>query len=330
MIVSSTVMLIGFIVIGNHMPSSSTEPTFSYASLFNLGIDKSIQYAIFPVIFFALILRAPLFPFHTWMAKAIKHGPIVTMSVLLIGINIAVYGLVRLAPLFADALNELSMLVTLFCLASVIYGSLIALVQDNLNKILVYGTVAHLGIIVISLFPLSTYGLYASILGSLGLSITCVGLFFISDFVKSRSKQGESSGEHYYLYRSSPLLTASFIALALGNIGFPGTISFNAEHNMIMAGINNNWLMLLTVFIGVLLSASYFLMYFKRTLLDSRTVDFDGNNKFKDLQPREALIALVFVALVFSNGLFEPYIEYLDSSLEAVSSHLEYATTHNE
>ena len=132
----------------------------------------------------------------------------------------------------------------------------------------------------------------------------------------------------YSLFRSAPLLTAGFIALVIGNIGFPGTIGFNAEHSIILGGLNGNWLMLLTVFLSVLLSAGYFLMYFKRALLDNRPVcSVAGEQKFRDLQPKEACIALVFAGLVFLNGLFEPYLELSDSSVEAASSRFKPVVT---
>jgi NADH-quinone oxidoreductase subunit M len=328
MVISSVVMLIGFVLLANQMPADVVS-TFSYAALFSNSINQNVQYAIFPIVFFALIMRAPLFPFHTWMPKVIKHGPMLTMSVFLIGINVAIYGLVRFMPLLADAVDEFSNLVALLCLAGVVYGSLVALVQDSLYRLLSYGAIAHLGVIVMAIFSLSAFGLHGSILGALGLAITGVGLFFISDFIHSRINSTEIQGDHSALFRSAPLLTAGLIALVIGNIGFPGTIGFNAEHNIIMGGLSGGWLMLLTVFLSVLLSAGYFLMYFKRTLLDNRPASLADGSYYKDLQPREALIALVFTLLVFLNGLFEPYLALSDSSLEAISSRFESVSTQN-
>ena len=328
MAVSSVVMLIGFMLLANQM-SADVVLSFSYDALFSSSIAQNAQYAIFPIVFFALIMRAPLFPFHTWMPKVINQGPMLTMSVFLLGINVAVYGLVRLMPLLADAVNEFSGVVAVLCLAGVVYGSLVALVQDRLYRLLSYGAIAHLGVIVMAIFSLSTFGLHGSILGALGLAITGVGLFFIADFIHSRVNDTGVNADHYALFRSAPLLTAGLIALVIGNIGFPGTIGFNAEHNIIMGGLGGNWLMLFTVLLSVLLSAGYFLMYFKRTLLDNRSASLADESRFKDLQPREAFIALVFTALVFLNGFFEPYLALSDSSLEAVSSRFEAVLTQN-
>ncbi len=319
MMASSIAMLIGLTVLANQ--TSTGDNSFSYISLFSKPISENIQYVVFPILFFAFMFRAPLFPFHTWMLKAINNGPVLTMSVFLIGINTAVYGLIRLTPLFIDAIDEFYIIGVLICLASVIYGSLIALVQSSLLRLLSYSTIAHLGVIVMATFSLNALGLYGSMLSALNLFITTVGLFFISNFISNRTGSLEINNNHYYLFRTTPLLTASFIALVIGNIGFPGTFGFNAEHTIILGALSGNWVMLITVVLAALLSAGYFLMYFKRTLLDNHLVSSGNNLNFSDLKFREALIMLVFIALVYVNGLFEPYIE-LDS-IYAISSRFE-------
>jgi NADH-quinone oxidoreductase subunit M len=319
MIAASIAMLIGFAILANQ--TSTGDNSFSYISLFNKPISENIQYAVFPILFFAFIFRAPLFPFHTWMLKVINQGPVLTMGVFLIGINTAVYGLIRLTPLFIDAIDEFYIIGALICLASVIYGSLIALVQSNLFRLLSYGTIAHLGVIVMAIFSLNSFGLYGSMLGALSLFITTVGLFFISSFINNRINSLEINNNHYSLFRTAPLLTVSFIALVIGNIGFPGTLGFNAEHTIILGALSGNWLMLITVVLAALLSAGYFLMYFKRTLLDNRLADSGDIQKFADLKLREALIMLVFLVLVYVNGLFEPYIEL--GSIDTISSRFE-------
>jgi NADH-quinone oxidoreductase subunit M len=230
-------------------------------------------------------------------------------------------------PLFVDAIDEFSLVITLICLASVIYGSLIALVQSNLYKLLSYGTVAHLGVIVMALSSLDAFGLYGGMLGILGLGITAVGLFFVSNFIYSRTNNLETNNDHYRLFRSAPLLAIAFIALVIGNIGLPGTIGFNAEHSIILGGLSGNWFMLLIATLGILLSAGYFLMYFKRALLDTRIVDSSDNRKFIDLKPRELFIALIFLALVYVNGLFEPYIEF--GSVDSLVNRFESMTAHS-
>ena len=305
MMVSSLLVLAGFLVLANYSPVDGVA-SFDYATLYATGIDHNVQYVVFPLLFLAFAMKMPLFPFHSWMPRAIDQGPVVIIGVLVLGMSAAAYGFLRFVVLLLpEAAEALYPIIALLCLAGVVYGSLVAMVQKDMHRLLAYGAVAHTAVAIASVFTLSALGVEGAVGFLVSFAIFVSGLFFISDIVTNRVEGCRTENAIFLLFKSTPLLTISFIGFVLGSIGFPGTFKFYAEHAIFLAGFDGDWFVIPILVLQIFLTAAYFLVYFKRTMVETVPGGEGAEPRsFKDLNVREFSIVFVLLFLVFFNGLF--------------------------
>jgi len=276
--------------------------------------------------FFGFAVKAPIFPFHTWMPKVLEEGPVVGMSVFLVGIKLGTYGLLRfLIPLLPEAAAEWFWLMAGLGVTGMVYGALIALIQTNLRRLLAYSSLSHMGVVMLGLFSLNVSGFEGGLLQMINLGIVGAGLFFIAGFLQTRIGPPDLSvlgGLVHYV----PTLTAAFLIIAIAGIGLPGTNGFNGEHLVMIGAFQVHWVMAAASGLGVFLAASYFLFYFQRAFLgDPASVQVAQRlEKIPDLRARELVIALVLGGLVFWIGLDTgPILNTMSGSLRALETRME-------
>lgn len=322
MSIGSAFMLAGIAFLGINFHNASLASgqgsgySFDFVQLLTVPVPEKMQTLIFFLIFFGLAVKAPIFPFHTWMPKVLEEGPIVGMSVFLVGVKLGTYGFIRLViPLLPEASKEWLWLMALLGGIGIVYGALIALVQTNLRRMVAFSSLSHMGAVMLGIFSLNSYGLQGGLLQMINLGVTGAGLFFLAGFLHTRVGAPDTSSLGG-LVHSVPLLTATFLILALAGVGLPGTNGFNGEHLIMLGTYQQHWYMAITAGLGTFLTAAYFLWYFQRAFMGPVN---PALHKMKDLRPRELVIVTVLGAVIFWIGLDTgPILRTMNGSLNAL------------
>jgi len=324
MLVGSALMLVGMVLLARNHADLGPGGAWSFdlVELLRTPVPPELQTFIFFLLFFGFAIKAPVFPFHTWLPKVLEQGPIVGMSVFLIGVKLGTYGFIRfIIPLLPEASREWYWLMAAFGAAGILYGSLIALVQSNLRRVLAFGSLSHMGAVIIGIFSLNFHGLQGGLLQMINLGVTGAGLFFVAGFIAARIGAPELrvlGG----LAPTVPLLTTTFLVIALAGIGLPGTNGFNGEHLIMLGAYEAHWAMALMSGLGVFLTAAYLIRYFQRAFLGDTLAPSAAT--MPDLRPRELLIAATLGVFIFWVGLFTtPFLHAMNGSLRAIEERVE-------
>jgi NADH-quinone oxidoreductase subunit M len=323
MAVGSVLMLAGIVLLGrNHTQSTGDGYSFDLLVLLEAGEPAKAQTLIFFLLFFGFAVKAPIFPFHTWLPKVLEHGPVVSMCVFLVGIKLGTYGLLRFAiPLLPDAASEWFWLMALLGVTGTVYGALLALGQSNLRRLLAYASLSHMGVVMLGLFSLNLDGFEGALLQMVNLGIVGAGLFFVAGFLSTRVGPPEI-GSLGGVIHHAPLLTGAFLILALAGIGLPGTNGFNGEHLVMLGAYQQHRSMAFAAGLGVFLTAAYLLSYFLRAFMGAGRPAV--GERVYDLTRRERGIVLVLAALIFWIGLGTgPFIQTIRPSLTALEQQFE-------
>ncbi len=323
MLAGSALMLVGMVLLAiNFRSAGGPSLSFDLVELLGVPVPVNLQTLIFFLMFFGFAVKAPVFPFHTWMPKVLEEGPVVGMSVFLVGIKLGTYGILRFViPLLPEAAREWFWLMAVLGAVSIIYGALIALIQTNLRRLLAFASLSHMGVVLLSLFTLNIYGLEGGLLQMINLGIAGAGLFFVAGFINTRVGPPELStlgGVVQY----APWLTVAFLVIALATIGLPGTNGFNGEHLVLIGAYQAHWVMAIAAGAGIFLTAAYFLWYFQRAFLGPANPRIAP--KMLDLRFRELVIAVALGGMIFWIGLDAgPFVQRMRPSLEALEARIE-------
>ena len=321
MAVAAAAMLGGFVLLANHYASVKGVSSFDVTLLAGVAVPESLQFTVFWLLCLGLAIKAPIFPFHTWMPRVLEQGPVVGMSVFLVGVKLGTYGFLRFVlPLLPEAAKEYFWVLAALGAIGMVYGALIALVQTNLRRLLAFASLSHMGVVMLGVFSLNFTGLQGGLLQMINLGLTGAGLFFIAGFLSSRLGTADLSvmgGLHHKV----PRLALTFLVIGLAGVGMPGTNGFNGEHLVMLGAFRVHWAMALAVGAGTVLGAAYFLVYYQRAFLgesNSRT------GTIQDLNRGELVIAGSMAAVIFWIGLYtSPFLQTMNGSVQQLAARIE-------
>ena len=326
MLAGSALMLAGFILLAdNHASSTGAGMSFNLIELLTVPVPAALQTGIFFLLCLGFAVKAPIFPFHTWMPRVLEQGPVVGMSVFLVGTKLGTYAFLRfIIPLLPEAAHQWFWLLALMGVLGMIYGALIALIQTDLRRLLAFASLSHMGVVIIGLFSLNFSGFQGGLLQMINLGACGAGLFFIAGFLYTRVGPPEiaSTGG---LFDYLPMLSLAFLVIGLASIGMPGTNGFNGEHLVIIGAFERHWLMSAAVGLGIFLSAAYFLLFYLRGFLGP--VNNPMVRTLPDLDRREWVIVISMAVLIFWIGLATtPFLHIIEGSLQALTERMEHGS----
>ncbi|MCK6522089.1 NADH-quinone oxidoreductase subunit M [Myxococcota bacterium] len=297
--------------------------TFDAAELELNPSGGRVGMVAFTLLFQALALRAPLFPWHGWLSDVVAEGPLVGLNVFLLGVKIGTLGMLRFVlPLAPDAAAAWAPALSVIAGAGIVYGSLLALVQPDLRRVLAYAAVAHSGVVVLGLFSLNHAGLEGAILEMLNFGVAIAGLYFVTGFLQARV--GEVAMHRLGgLWAVAPRLSFAFLVVTLAGIGMPGTSGFDALHLLIDGAAEaHHYGVALGLGLGTVLIAGVLLGAYQRAFLAPTQETLPSG--MLDLRPAEIGIAGVLCALIFAVGLnAHPWLDTMTRSVERVSAEVD-------
>ncbi len=233
-----------------------------------IGLPLQRAELIFVLLFLAVAIRTPVFPFHGWMIAALEHGPVVGLNVFLLGVKIGILSLLRdVLPLLPEQAAHWAPQVSVLGIAGLLYGALLALIQEKLRRVLAFITLSHMGYIVPALFTLNRFGMEGAVVEALNLGIAAAGLYFAAGFLTLRAGSTDFA-RLQQITPAMPRLAMAFLIIVLTSLGMPGTLGFEALH-LVLEGalLARSWSAALLVGIGTVISAGCLLWNYQRLFL---------------------------------------------------------------
>ena len=322
-LLGSVFMLVGFALLSLNYHDVTNTYSFDLLELLKVPVPVEDQILIFWLIFMGLAFKAPVFPFHTWLPDALVQGPI-GMSVVLAGVKLGTYGFLRFSfPLLPEASTNATVVMIVVCLAlaAIVWGAIIAIMQPDFRRLLVFSSISHLGFVVLGLFALNFQGLQGSLLQMINLGFTTAGLFFLAGFLYDRLGNTllDNCGG---LASKMPLLATFFLIIGMASIGLPGTNGFIGEFLILLGAFQAHWVYGVVAVSGVIFAAAYFLWYYERAIFGP--IGERVPQALKDLTQRESIIAVSLCVMIFWIGLYpSPFLRMVNGSVQAVVDRLD-------
>ena len=292
--------------------------TTDVIELLDLNIPQEYQYLLWLAFFSSFAVKLPMWPFHTWLPDAHVEAP-TAGSVILAAIllKMAGYGFMRFSlGLFPVASDYFTPLIFVLSIIAIIYTSLVALMQDDMKKLIAYSSVAHMGFVTIGIFSLTKQGLEGSIIQMLSHGLISAALFLCVGVVYDRmhSRMISSYGG---LANTMPKYAFVFMIFTLAALGLPGTSGFVGEFLVLVGAFQINIFVAILASLGVILSAAYMLWLYKRVIFGKMT-----SSDIKEMTDINKTEIYIFASLVFLILFFGIYPEPLFNTIDISVSNL--------
>ncbi|RPG94682.1 MAG: NADH-quinone oxidoreductase subunit M [Candidatus Pelagibacter sp. TMED263] len=291
--------------------------TTDYTEIYKLKIPQEYQYLLWLAFFSSFAVKTPMWPVHTWLPDAHVEAP-TAGSVILAAIllKMAGYGFLRFSlGMFPIASEFFTPLVFVLSVIAIIYTSLVALMQEDMKKLIAYSSVAHMGFVTLGIFTFNKQGIEGSMFQMISHGIISAALFLCVGVLYDRtgSRMIKSFGG---VVNYLPNFSLIFIIFVLGGLGLPGTTGFIGEFLVLLGAFKINYLVAILASTGVVLCAAYMLWMTKRVIFGKTN---NNITTLKDINFLEGLtlIALCLISLFF--GFYpEPILNTMDISVNGI------------
>ena len=296
--------------------------SFALLDFYKLKLGLTPQILIFLAFFVAFAVKVPMWPVHTWLPDAHVEAPtggsVVLAAVML---KLGGYGFVRLSlPIAPDASHTLAGFVIALSLIAVVYIGLVALVQNDMKKLIAYSSISHMGFVTLGIFLFEASGMQGAVLQMIshgfvsGALFLCVGVLY----ERMHSRQIDDYGG---VVNSMPVFAAFFMLFAMANAGLPGTSGFVGEFLVTLSAVKVNFWYAALAATTLIFGAAYTLWMYKRVVFGA--VANAQVAALKDIGAREGLILALLAAAVLGMGLYpQPMSEVLHISVGDLLAHV--------
>jgi NADH-quinone oxidoreductase subunit M len=277
--------------------------TTDIPTLLTTKFPPEMQWWLWIAFFASFAVKMPMWPVHTWLPDAHVEAP-TAGSVILAGILLKMggYGFLRFSlPMFPNASADFAPFVFSLSIIAIIYTSLVALVQEDMKKLIAYSSVAHMGFVTIGIFAASQQGVDGAIFQMLSHGLVSSALFLCVGVIYDRMHTREIAA-YGGLVERMPKYAAAFMVFTMANVGLPGTSGFIGEFLTLLAAFKaNTWVAILAT-TGIILSAAYALYLYRRIVFGAlHKANLRG---ILDLSPREIAIMAPLVLLTIFYGFY--------------------------
>ena len=292
--------------------------TTDIIKLLDIRISQEYQYLLWLAFFSSFAVKMPMWPVHTWLPDAHVEAP-TAGSVILAAIllKMAGYGFIRFSiGMFPVASDFFTPLIFALSVIAIIYTSLIALMQDDMKKLIAYSSVAHMGFVTIGIFSITKQGLEGSIIQMISHGLISAALFLCVGVLYDRfnSRMISSYGG---LVNVMPRYSFLFMIFTLGALGLPGTAGFVGEFLILVGVFQKSIIVTVLASIGIILAAAYMLWLYKRVIFGRIT-----NSRIKEMKDLNKTELYIFACLAFLTLFFGLYPEPLFSTIDVSINNL--------
>ena len=296
--------------------------SFDLATWYQLPLSAPVQTLIFFAFAAAFAVKVPMWPVHTWLPDVHVEAPTGGSAVLAaIMLKLGAYGFLRFSlPIVPDASREWAWLIIALSLIAVIYVGLVAMVQQDMKKLVAYSSVAHMGFVTLGFFIFNDLGVAGGIVQMIahgfvsGAMFLCIGVLY--DRVHSREISSYGG-----VVNTMPKFTAFALLFAMANCGLPATAGFVGEWMVILASVKANFWLGFGAATALIFGAAYTLWMFKRVYLGP--IANDEVKDLVDINGREFLmLALLAIAVLWMGIHPKPFTDVMDASVAELLRHV--------
>ncbi len=288
--------------------------TFDITALTKLHIGVQLQRWLFLGFFIAFAIKAPLWPFHTWLPDAVAAATPGT-AVLLVGVldKVGTFGMLRYAlPLFPDAAKFFTPAIIVLSIISVIYGALLAIGQTDIKRLIAFTSISHFGFITLGIFAMTSQGLSGATLYMVNHGFSTAALFLIAGWMISRRKSSLIS-DFGGLQRVTPVMAWTFFIAGMSALALPGLSSFVSEFLVLVGTFTRYPWAAIIATVGIILAALYVLILVQRSLHGPIA---PGNENLPDLSRREKYAIAPVLAVIIVLGFFpKPLLDVINPTV---------------
>ena len=301
-----------YVISGNQIGA-----TFDLAKLATLQIDNQTEYFLFLGFFIAFAIKAPLWPFHTWLPDAAKSATPGT-SVLLLGVldKVGTYGMIRFCiQLFPDATKTFTPLIITLAVISIIYGAFMAIGQRDIKGLIAFTSISHFGFITMGIFAMTSQGMSGATLYMVNHGFSTAALFLIAGWMIWR--RGSSTISDFGgLQRVTPVMAWAFFIAGMSSLALPGLSSFVSEFLVLVGTYTRYPVAAVIGTLGIVLAALYILIPVQKALHGPIV---SGNENLKDLNIREKVaISPVLLVIVLMGFYPKPVLDLINPTAEKI------------
>ncbi len=316
-LLGSLLMLVALVFLYNKSGGS-----FDILTWHKLPLAGTIQTLLFFAFFAAFAVKVPMWPVHTWLPDVHVEAPTGGSAVLAaIMLKLGAYGFLRFSmPIAPDASHEWAWLMIALSLTAVIYVGLVALVQQDMKKLVAYSSVAHMGFVTLGFFIFNDLGVSGGIVQMIahgfvsGAMFLCIGVLY--DRVHSREIASYGG-----VVNTMPKFAAFALLFAMANCGLPGTAGFVGEWMVILGAVKFNFWIGFASATALIFGAAYTLWMFKRVYLGP--VANEDVKALKDINSREFLMLSMLAIAVLYMGIYpKPFTDVMDVSVADLLKHV--------
>jgi NADH-quinone oxidoreductase subunit M len=311
-LLGSLLMLIALMAI--YFEHGTTDITVLLTKTFS----PEMQWWLWLAFFASFSVKLPMWPVHTWLPDAHVEAP-TAGSVILAGILLKLggYGFLRFSlPMFPDASADFAPLMFALSVVAIVYTSLVALMQEDIKKLIAYSSVAHMGFVTLGLFSLNRQGVDGAVVQMISHGFISAALFLCVGVIYDRMHTREIKA-YGGLANRMPIYAAVFMVFTMGNVGLPGTSGFVGEFLSLAGAFRANTWVAIIATTGVILSACYALWLYARVVFGE--MDKPALAALPDMTGREIVIMLPLIAATIGFGIYpKPIFDMTNVSVSAI------------
>jgi NADH-quinone oxidoreductase subunit M len=308
------VAVIALYVYSVRSPATGHHGSFLFSELIHVSLSPTVQKWLFLGFFIAFAIKAPLWPFHTWLPDAAASAQ-PGSAVLLVGVldKVGTFGMLRYCwELFPAGARYFTPLVITLSVIAVLYGAIVAIGQQDMKRLVAYTSVSHFGFITLGVFVMTSQGVAGATLYMVNHAFATGALFILAGFLISR-RGSDRIADYGGVQQVAPLLAGLFLISGLAGLSLPGLSTFVSEFLVLLGTFSRYKVAATFATAGIILAAIYILWMYQRVAGGPVREQVAG---MKDLRPRELLAVTPLVALIIFVGVYpKPVLDIINPAV---------------
>jgi NADH-quinone oxidoreductase subunit M len=313
------VAVIALYVYSSQSAATGHHGTFMFYTLTQVALSPTVQKWLFLGFFIAFAIKAPLWPFHTWLPDAAASAQ-PGAAVLMLGVmdKVGTFGIIRYClELFPDGFHYFTPLILVLSVISIIYGAVVAIGQTSMKRLIGYTSISHFGFIVLGIFALTSQGMSGATLYMVNHGFATGALLLLAGFMIVR-RGSDRIADYGGVQKVAPVLAGFFLVAGLAGLSLPGLSTFVSEFLVLVGTFSRYKVAGSFAVAGIVLAAIYILWMYQRTMGGPTA---ESVAAMPDLRLRELLAVVPLAALIIAMGIYpKPVLDVIDPAVNATMS----------